>query len=242
MGSTLVLAGSGLPHLHVLEAFSRGRLGQARVVLVAPRQLKACAGNAVRADRGPLQAGPIESGALPARARGRGRVRGGSGPAGGLQRSGRSSWRTAPSWTTTLPRSPSAWSPPASGFPGSLDNARLLKPMDRATEIVQALDGVVAATPGEGPRVIVVGAGMEGLETALALRRRLDRTGPRGRRGHGGRGRLDGSFRTGQPVCPGGPRCAAFQWRDADPRRPGRPRLTPSDSPWPTAPAYLSTC
>ena len=174
MAVTLVLAGSGLPHLYVLESLARGRLGGARVVMVAPRQLKACAGMLSG-----LVAGRHKPGQLSLALSRLVRSAGAEFIEGHVRRvdiqrrqidldDGASvSYDVASLAVGVVPAGLS--------LPGVAEHAQLLKPMERATGIVEALDRAVAAAPTEGPRVVVVGAGVGGLEMALALRRRLDR-------------------------------------------------------------------
>lgn len=65
--------------------------------------------------------------------------------------------------------------------PGLVEHAVVLKPVERALDVVPALERAVEAAPLEGIRVAVVGAGTEGVEMALAIRSRLDRlSGGRG--------------------------------------------------------------
>ena len=56
-------------------------------------------------------------------------------------------------------------------LPGVAERALLVKPIDRAGEIVPALSRALAAD--EAPAVVIVGGGAAGIEIALAVRARL---------------------------------------------------------------------
>ncbi|MGE5231883.1 MAG: FAD-dependent oxidoreductase [Deltaproteobacteria bacterium] len=166
----LVLLGGGHAHLFVLEALARGAFEGAEVTLVSPVRRQAYSGmvpgliaGRYRADElsFDLEAIARTSGARYVPLAGRrilpqaGRIE--------LADGGFESYDVLSVATGSGVR--------GTELPGVAEQALLVKPIDRAGEIVPALARALAAD--EAPAVVIVGGGAAGIEIALAVRARL---------------------------------------------------------------------
>jgi selenide,water dikinase len=166
----LVLLGGGHAHLFVLEALARGAFAGVEVTLVSPVRRQAYSGMVPGMIAGRYRADELsfdlEAIARTAGARyvplagrrilaGAGRIELADGSVAGYDVLSVATGSTVK----------------GTALPGVAEHALMVKPIDRAGEIVPALARALAAD--RSPAVVVVGAGAAGIEIALAVRARL---------------------------------------------------------------------
>jgi len=166
----LVLLGGGHAHLFVLEALAGGRFAGCDATLVSPVQRQAYSGMVPGMLAGQYQPGQLsfDLEAI-ARAAGVSYV----GTAAAAIRADAAEVELADGARLGYDVLSVATGSTVQGgdLPGVADRALLLKPIERALEIVPALERAVRADVD--PAVVVVGGGAAGIEIALAARARL---------------------------------------------------------------------
>ncbi len=170
MTRRLVLLGGGHAHLFVLEALAGGRFAGCDATLVSPVQRQAYSGMVPGMLAGQYQPGQLsfDLEAI-ARAAGVSYV----GTAAAAIRADAAEVELADGARLGYDVLSVATGSTVQGgdLPGVADRALLLKPIERALEIVPALERAVRADVD--PAVVVVGGGAAGIEIALAARARL---------------------------------------------------------------------
>jgi NADH dehydrogenase FAD-containing subunit len=172
----LLLLGGGPAQLFVLEALAQGRIVACDVTVVAPQALQ------------------IYPGVVPAYLEGRYRLEdvtvdlraltrkiGGQFREAAVERIDGSARRVLLDDATSLPYDIASLAvggvPAGRDIPGAREHARFLEPIARLRELPAAIDRAAESAGPEPLQVAVVGAGVTGVEVALAVRARLDRLG-----------------------------------------------------------------
>lgn len=175
-GGRLLLLGAGHAQLFVLEALARRKIAARQVTLISPLERQLYSAMVPGLIQGRYTAEELTFD-LPALARGAG--------AEFVQDSVTAIDAAARSVTLasgrTLPYDVASLAigglPAHSAIPGVATHAHLVKPIDRAADLVPAMESAAAGAGPEPLQVVVVGAGASGIEVALATRARLDRLG-----------------------------------------------------------------